>query len=36
MHRTLDFVGLHFDIVCIVSYNSNGYKFSPLEASINS
>jgi hypothetical protein len=36
VHRTLHFVGLHFDVVCIVSCNNNGYILSPLEASINS
>jgi hypothetical protein len=34
VHKFLDFVGLHFDFVCIVSCNSNGYKLNPLEASI--
>jgi hypothetical protein len=26
VHRTLHFIGLHFDVVGIVSYNNNGYK----------
>ncbi len=36
VHRTLHFVGLYFDVVCIVSYNNNGYRLCLLEASVNS